>query len=271
MEYNTLLIDTQDQVTTITLNRPKAKNAMNPELHFEMCRALEEVEKDKNSRVLILTGSGDSFCAGMDLKEYFYETDDAPAQREAARKAAFEWMFTRLRPLPKPTIAAVNGWCFGGAFAFLACCDFAIAAEEATFGLSEVNFGIIPAGGVTKLVSMLLSQRDALYLIMTGKPFNGKQAAEMRLVNSAVPRERLKEATLELADELKAKNPVVLAFAKQVFHMDRNLTLEEALAWETAKFNELDSVARKTWKKGVEQFKQEKTYRPGLESYRWEE
>lgn len=271
MEYKTLLIDTREQVTTITLNRPEVKNAMSPELHFEMCRALEEAEKDEASRVLILTGAGDSFCAGMDLKEYFYETDDAPARREAARKAAFEWMFTRLGNFPKPTIAAVNGWCFGGAFAFLACCDFAVAAEDATFGLSEVNFGIIPAGGVTKLVSLLLSPRDALYLIMTGKTFDGKQASQMRLVNSAVPRERLRAATLELAGELKAKNPVVLAFAKQVFRVDRNLTLEEALAWETAKFNELDAVARKTWKKGVEQFKQEKSYRPGLENYRWKE
>jgi len=207
----------------------------------------------------------------MDLKEYFYDTDDAPARRAAARKAAFEWMFGRLRVLPKPTIAAVNGWCFGGAFALLAVCDFAIAAETATFGLSEVNFGIIPAGGVTKLVSTLLAPRDALYLVMTGKPITAKQAAEMRLVNYTVPPEKLREATLELASELKKKNPTVLAFCKEVFRIDQGLRLEEALAWETAKWSELDAVAKKTWRKGVEQFKQERSYRPGLETYRWQD
>ena len=271
MAYETLLVESKDQITTITLNRPQSKNAMNPRMHFDMCEALAAVERDEDCRVLVITGAGDGFCAGMDVKEYFYETEGKPDARAAARKAAFEWMFKRLRLLPKPTIAAVNGWCFGGAFAWLAVCDFAIASETATFGLSEVNWGIIPAGGVTKLVSSLLAPRDALYLIMTGRPINGKQAAEMRLVNSAVPPEKLHEATLDLAEELRKKNPTVLAYAKEVFRVDQNLSLEDALAWETAKWTELDAAAKKTWHKGVKQFKEERTFRPGLETYQWKE
>lgn len=271
MSYETLLVDTKDQITTITLNRPQSKNAMNPQMHFDMRDALTEIERDEDCRVVVLTGAGDAFCAGMDVKEYFLDTETNPALRAAARKAAFEWMFRKLRLLPKPTIAAVNGWCFGGAFAWLAVCDFAIASETATFGLSEVNWGIIPAGGVTKLVSSLLAPRDALYLVMTGKPITGRQASEMRLVNSAVPREKLNHEVRELAGELKKKNPMVLAYAKEVFRVDQNLSLDDALVWETAKWTELDAAAKKTWHKGVKQFKEERTYRPGLETYKWKE
>jgi trans-feruloyl-CoA hydratase/vanillin synthase len=148
-------------------------------------------------------------------------------------------------------------------------CDFAIASDKATFGLSEVNWGIIPAGGVTKLVSTLLAPRDARYLVMTGKPIDARQAELMRLVNSTVPAEKLREAALELAADLKKKNPAVLACAKEVLRVDANLTLEDALVWETAKWNELDAQEKKTWHKGVKQFKEEKTYRPGLETYQW--
>jgi feruloyl-CoA hydratase/lyase len=271
MAYETLLVEHADQITTITLNRPSAKNAMNPQMHFDMCDALRKIEEDDECRVVILTGAADSFCAGMDLKEYFFDTEGKAAERRAARKAAFDWMFRHLRLLPKPTIAAVNGWCFGGAFAWLAVCDFAIASEKATFGLSEVNWGIIPAGGVTKLVTKLLAPRDATYLVMTGKPFDGVQAAQMRLVNSAVPPEKLRAAALELAEDLKKMNPAVLAAAKEVLRVDPNLSIEDALAWETSKWNELDAQARKTWHKGVKQFKEDKSYRPGLEAYKWKE
>ena len=90
MAYETLLIESKDQITTITLNRPKSKNAMNPQMHFDMCDALAGVESDDDCRVLVITGAGDSFCAGMDVKEYFYDTEEKPAERAAARKAAFE-------------------------------------------------------------------------------------------------------------------------------------------------------------------------------------
>jgi trans-feruloyl-CoA hydratase/vanillin synthase len=271
MAYKTVRVEKSDQITTLTLNRPEAKNAMNPQMHFDMCAALDEVERDEDCRAVVITGSGDSFCAGMDLKEYFFETENKPAERAAARKAAFEWMFRKLRFLPKPTIAAVNGWCFGGAFAWLCVCDFAVASEKATFGLSEVNWGIIPAGGVTKLVSTLLSPRDARYLVMTGKTIDGREAECMRLVNSTVPPEKLMEAARELADNLKQKHPAVLACAKEVLRVDPGLTLEDALAWETAKWNELDALGKKTWHKGVKQFKEQKSYRPGLEAYKWKE
>ncbi|MSP97180.1 MAG: p-hydroxycinnamoyl CoA hydratase/lyase [Betaproteobacteria bacterium] len=269
MGYETLLVEKKDQITTITLNRPESRNAMNPTLHFEMCEALIDVEKDDDCRVLVVTGAGPAFCAGMDLQEYFFDTEGKPEERLKARKAAYEWMFKRLMVLPKPTIAAVNGWCFGGGFEIVGACDFAIASTSATFGLSEVNWGIFPGGGVTWLVTHLLSPRDAKYLVMTGKPITAEEAAKMRLINSAVAPEKLFAAVLELAEDFKQKHPAVLAAAKEVFRVDQDLTLEHALLWETAKFEELSLTAKNTWHKGVRQFKQERSFRPGLETYDW--
>src|SRR5438093_12347923 len=104
----------------------------------------------------------------------------------------------------------VNGWCFGGGFTPLTSCDIAIAAEGAQFGLSEVNWGILPGGFVSRDVAAVLSYRDALFYIMTGRTFDGKQAAEMKLVNYAVPRARLRDDVVALANELKSKNPATL-------------------------------------------------------------
>src|SRR5262249_28058969 len=129
---------------------------------------------------------------------------------------------------PKPTIAMVNGWCFGGAFTPLVSCDLAIAAQEAQFGLSEINWGIIPAGVVTKAVAQVMSQRDALYYIMTGETFSGKQAVEMKLVNEAVPLKKLRARTRALAQRLLEKNPTVLHAAKTAYRRVRDMNYEDA-------------------------------------------
>ena len=268
--YKTLLLDKKDQITTLTLNRPQKKNAMNPTMMYELSDALTEVEQDDDCRVLVITGAGDSFTSGLDLQEFFYDTEGKPAERQAARKATFNWMYRHLKVLPKPTIAKVNGWSFGGGVVTTCLCDFAVASETATFGLSEVNWGILPAGGATKLASMLVNPRDALYMVMSGKPFDGKRAAEMRLVNFAVPAAELDAATLKLAEEFKEKNPAVLAACKEAFRVGLSMGLEDAVAWERAMWWELDALGGKTWKKGVKQFREDKSYRPGLGAYKWD-
>ena len=142
--------------------------------------------------MVVITGAGDAFSSGQDLKEYFRDVDAGPPlERERLYRANADWQWRRLMFYPKPTIAMVNGWCFGGAFQVLLGCDLALADEKATFGLSEINWGIIPAGIVTKSVAMALAQRNALYYIMTGDNFDGKRAAEIGLVNFAVPKAEL--------------------------------------------------------------------------------
>ncbi len=171
-----------NQVAWVTLNRPEKRNAMNPALNARMLAVLEALEGDARCGVLVLTGAGNSFSAGMDLKEYFREAEgESRARVLKVRRDAYGW-WRRLMWFEKPTIAMVNGWCFGGAFTPLVSCDLAIAAEDAQFGLSEINWGIIPAGNVTKAVAATMGLREALYYIMTGEVFDGRKAASLGLV-----------------------------------------------------------------------------------------
>jgi trans-feruloyl-CoA hydratase/vanillin synthase len=163
----------------------------------------------------------------------------------------------------------VNGWCFGGAFTPLAACDLAIAADEATFGLSEINWGIIPAGVVCKAVSTLLSPRDALYYIMTGETFDGKRAAEMRLVNESLPRKDLQNRVRALARTLMKKNPTVLRQAKTAFRYAARMSWEEAADYLHAKSDQSAYIdPERGREEGMRQFLDEKSYKPGLGSYK---
>src|SRR5262249_20796488 len=154
------------------------RNAISVELAEEMIATLDVLELDGRCGVLVLTGSGESFSAGMDLRDYFRITDQMSAiERARVYRANATWQWRPLQHYAQPTIAMVNGWCFGGAFTPLVSCDLAIAAEEATFGLSEINWGIIPAGVVCKAVASVLNRRDALYYVMTGENFDGRRAA----------------------------------------------------------------------------------------------
>ena len=234
-------VEFENGIAWVTLNRPEKRNAMSPTLNREMIEILDALEFDDRCGVVVLTGAGDSFTAGMDLKEYFRETDNAPALEKARiRRAAAAWQWRKLRFFAKPTIAMVNGWCFGGGFTPLIACDLAIAADEARFGLSEINWGIIPAGNVTKAVSTVCGERAALYAIMTGEPFDGRRAREIGLVNESVPLAQLRDRTRELAKILLSKNPTVLRAAKhavrRVQTMDWDLSEEylSAKAEQTA-------------------------------------
>ena len=259
----------EDGIAWITLNRPDKRNAINPGIVREMNAVLDALEGDPAAEVLVITGAGEAFCAGQDLKEYFRETESWPAhERERLYVANASWQWRRLMHYPKPTIAMVNGWCFGGAFQVLVGCDLAVAAEDATFGLSEINWGIIPAGIVTKSVSMVMSQRDALYYIMTGETFTGAEAAQMRLVNKAVPSERLRDETAALAATLQRKNPHVLRACKSAYHHVRQMGWEQALEYLMAKSDATKfRDPERGDEKGMAQFIDEKRFRPGLETY----
>jgi len=261
--------EVQEGIAWITLNRPGKRNAINPGIVREMTAVLDAMEGDDAVEVLVITGAGDSFSAGQDLKEYFRETEAwPPYERERMFAANAAWQWRRLMFYRKPTIAMVNGWCFGGAFQVLVGCDLAIAAEDATFGLSEVNWGIIPAGIVTKSVSMVMPQRDAMYYIMTGETFTGTQAAEMRLVNKAVPQDQLRAEVTKLAETLKKKNPHVLRACKTAYHHVRQMGWEQSLEYLMAKSDATTFRDRERGaEKGMSQFIDEKKYKPGLGAY----
>jgi trans-feruloyl-CoA hydratase/vanillin synthase len=139
-KWKTVKAEIANGIAWLYFNRPEKRNAMSPTLNDEMRDALELIELDEAVKVVVLTGEGAAWSAGMDLKEYFREIDGAPdVVQERVRRAASDWQWRLLRFYAKPTIAMVNGWCFGGAFSPLVACDLAIAAEEAVFGLSEIN------------------------------------------------------------------------------------------------------------------------------------
>jgi trans-feruloyl-CoA hydratase/vanillin synthase len=267
--YQTVKVEIEDGIAWTILNRPEKRNAMSPQLHYDMLEALTELETDKESKIVVLTGAGESWCAGQDLKEYFRATDNNPVERRKASWASQEWRWRRLFIFPKPTIAMVNGYCFGGAFTPLIACDFAIAAEDAVFGLSEVNWGIFPGGLVSRTLADAMTYRDALYYIMTGDTFDGKKAAEMKLVNYAVPRAQLREQTIKLAKKLMDKNPHALRAAKEVFKTCRNMDYWQAEEYMSAKSTALRATdPEKGREAGIKQFLDDKTYRPGFGAYR---
>ncbi len=268
--WKTIKVEVEEGIGWVVFNRPEKRNAMSPALNAEMKDALETLELDKDAGVLILTGAGESWSAGMDLKEYFREIDQAPEiMQEKVRRDASTWQWKLLRMYSKPTIAMVNGWCFGGAFSPLVACDLAIASETAVFGLSEINWGIPPGNLVSKALADTVGQRKALEFIMTGETFTGKQAAEMGLVNYAVPLAELRSATIALARKLLSKNSVVLRAAKHGFKRCRELTWEQSEDYLYAKLDQAQLRDPEHGReKGLKQFLDEKSIKPGLESYK---
>jgi trans-feruloyl-CoA hydratase/vanillin synthase len=267
-ELKCVVVETDDQgITWVTLNRPEKRNAMSPQLHYDMEQVMMEVETDEATKVVVLTGAGNSWSAGMDLKEYFRETDNNPQAQFRSFMANKRWSWEVLSMSRKPTIAMVNGYCFGGAFIPLCACDIVITADDALFGLSEVNWGIIPGGIVSKVIVEVMSHRDALFYAMTGRTFDGKKAVEMGLANIAVPRAELKDATVQMARELMEKNPVVLAFTKQAVRAVKTMDTQLAYEYLMTKVQALRFVDKeKTRERGMTEFLDKKTYRPGFEA-----
>jgi trans-feruloyl-CoA hydratase/vanillin synthase len=268
--YKTIKIERQAEgITFLILNRPEKRNAMSPELHREMCEALDELETDEETKIVVVTGAGESFSAGQDIKLYFRSTEDNPKARAKARHDSHHWRWEKLSKYAKPTIAMVNGYCFGGAFTPLCACDFAIAADEAVFGLSEVNWGILPGGIVSWNVTQLMSYRDAMYYACTGETFTGKQASDMRLVNFSVPRAELRAETIKFARMLLTKSPAAIRYTKECVRAVRHMDVAQAADYLNAKS---DALRFRDPEKGraeaTKQFLDEKSFKPGLGGYR---
>jgi trans-feruloyl-CoA hydratase/vanillin synthase len=263
----TVAYDIEGRIAWLRFNRPEKRNCMSPTLNQEMGEALAELEFRDDVGVLVLSGEGTSWSAGMDLKEYFRETEPKGlgAVRQAQRESYGWWR--RLRWYQKPTIAMVNGWCFGGGYGPLFACDLAFAAEEAQFGLSEINWGILPGGGATKVALELMPFRRAMYHAMMGETVGGKTAAEWGLVNEALPLANLRDRVSEVAHVLLKKNPVALKATKDAIRRVGEMTYDNAedylvRAQEAA--NSFDDHGRR---EGIRQFIDEKSYKPGLGAY----
>jgi trans-feruloyl-CoA hydratase/vanillin synthase len=267
-EKDMAAVRVENGIAWLSFNRPEKRNCMNPGLNRRMMELLDDIEFRDDFGVLVLKGEGDAWSAGMDLKEYFRETEaKGLGAIRKAQSEAYGW-WRRLRWFQKPTIAMVNGWCFGGGYGPLYACDLAIASDEAQFGLSEINWGILPGGGASKVVIDLLPMRDAMYHALTGESIDGRTAAAWRLVNESVPSDRLEARVTELAHVLLAKNPEALKATKDAIRRVKEMTYDNAedylvRAQEAANFH--DSTEGR--KEGIRQFIDEKSYKPGLAAY----
>jgi trans-feruloyl-CoA hydratase/vanillin synthase len=264
-KYDNIRIDREGGITFLMLNRPEKRNAMSPELHYDMDDALDWLASDKQTQVLILGGEGEAWCAGQDLRLYFRGQQNDPEKRAKTGNASHRWRWERLSQFPKPTIAMVQGYAFGGAFTQLCAVDFVVAAEEATFGLSEVNWGIIPGGIVSWNLTDMMLPRHAMYYAVTGDTFDGKRALEIGLANIAVPKAKLREETVKLANKLMKLNPNVVRYTKEAVRAVRHMDVEQARDYLRSKQDSLSKNDKEIRDQhGMKQFLDDKTYRPGL-------
>lgn len=266
--YETIQVEIQDKVAKIILNRPAKRNAMNPQLHRDMTQVLDDLRYDDAVAVLVITGAGDAFCGGMDLNEFFYSLKTQnPKEFDRVFRMATEWRGRTLRYYPKPTIAMVNGYCFGGAFSIVEGVDLAVAADEATFGLSEINFRMFPGGAVSKSMANMFHPRDAMLYGLSGRTFGGQKAAEMKFVNFSVPLAKLEEETMALAREIASKDPVGLRATKDSYRFSLEMSWEASISYTAAKENDVFLQQKGAWVQDAIGDFVKGEFKPGLQGH----
>jgi methylglutaconyl-CoA hydratase len=253
--YQTLRLDHDHEVATLTLNRPEKHNALSPEMMAELHAALDEIERSP-ARVMILTGAGKSFCAGMDLATLesmaarsVAESGSAgttPSEEALADSRRIGDLFRHVYDFPKPLIAAVNGHAVAGGCGLATLCDFTLAVPEAKFGYTEVRVGFMPAF-VTLFLIRQIGEKRARDLLLSGRILGAEEALRLGLVNEIVVAEKLADRARELASQLLAASPTSLRFTKRLIsdfsreELDRELEIAiqtSARIRSTADFHE---------------------------------
>jgi methylglutaconyl-CoA hydratase len=211
--YSTLLLDSRDDIATITLNRPEKRNAISAQMIADLLSALAEIE-ESSARVAILTGNGKAFCSGMDLEMLIAISTKSPEENiEDSRRMAR--MFRRIWSFPKPLIAAVNGPALAGGCGIAMLCDFTLASPEAKFGYTEVRIGFIPAL-VSLFVRRQIGDKAARDLLLTGRVIEPAEARALGVITEIVPADRLLARARELAETLLAASPTSLVRTKKL-------------------------------------------------------
>src|SRR5213083_1285800 len=195
MAYQNILVETNNRISVLTINRPDKRNALNQATRDEMCQALDSLERSPESRVLVITGAGDkAFIAGADINEF--EGRTALMQHDAMKGLR---IFDAIEEFPKPVIAMINGFCLGGGLETALACDIRVAADSAKLGQPEINLGIIPGGGGTQRLTRLVGEGNAMEIILTGEAIDAARAKEIGLVNQTLPAADLRNFVLSLA------------------------------------------------------------------------
>jgi len=230
MQFENVLVQKDGAVAVITLNRPQTLNALSYDLVKDLSLAMQELDRDDEVRVLILTGGDRAFAAGADIKEM---AECGPFDRRLVERLSYR---DQINKIAKPVIAAVSGFALGGGCELAMSCDIIIAAENARFGQPEVNLGIIPGSGGTQRLTHVLGKHRALELILTGDMITAQEAERLGLVNRVVPGELLLEEAKKVANKIAAKPALAIQAAKEAVLKAANMPLDEGLAFERKSF-----------------------------------
>jgi 2-(1,2-epoxy-1,2-dihydrophenyl)acetyl-CoA isomerase len=255
MGYSTLIVERTGAVATLTLNRPGARNALDLVMRQEMLAALDEVEADETVRVLVLTGAGEHFCAGGDVKSMRERRQTAAEGRR--RVQMLNTMVQRLVDFPRPTIAMVDGYAVGAGTNLALCCDLVIASERAKFGELFNKIGLAPDGGGTWFLPRLVGLARAKELIFTGDVFDAAEAARIGLVNRVVPAAELRAVTRALAEKIAGGPPAVQRMAKHM--LNRAATSDLAAALDLEAYSQGLAIAGDDHQEGLAAFFDKRT------------
>lgn len=246
MAYANILVEQHDASAVITLNRPKALNALNQATMDELVEALGALERDDAVRCVVLTGSERAFAAGADVTEFAAAT---PVEMLSAYRFQ-QW--DRIRAFGKPLIAAVRGFALGGGCELAMIADMIVAGEGARFGQPEINLGIIPGAGGTQRLTRAVGKARAMELILTGRHVTAAEAYAMGLVTRVVPDEAVLDEAKALAAQIAAKPPVAVRLAKDAILKAFDTTLETGLDYERKVFYLLFATEDRT--EGIQAF-----------------
>ncbi len=251
-----ILYEKRGRVAYITINRPEARNAINLETASELNAAWQDFRDDDNLWIGVLTGAGEkAFSAGADLKSLIPMMTSSTRPTEAANDHGFGGI-TRGFECWKPMIAAVNGFCLAGGTEMMLACDLRIAAENATFGLTEVRWGIIPGAGGTQRLPRMVPLARAMEIILMGESITAQDAYQMGLINKVVPQAELMNEVERWVNVLLERGPLALRAAKQAMLQGLNMTLDEGMQLEQHLFRQM--LATEDAKEGPQAFAQKR-------------
>ncbi len=237
MTYETILVERDGPITTLTLNRPKQLNALNQMVIRELNTAFDELGSDESVRVIVLTGAGErAFAAGADIGELAQLQSPAAARQLAIRS---HHLARAMGDLRQPIIAAINGFALGGGLELALACDIRLASDSALVGLPEVTLGLLPGWGGTQRLARLAGPGIAKLLMMTGERVTAAEALRLGIVEQIVPQAELLHTARQLAGRLAGLPPLSIAAIKQAVNRGLNMALDDANMYEAGLFAEL--------------------------------
>ncbi len=270
MSYEQLTFELTENIAVLRMNRPAKKNAFSPQMSEEILDAMIRIERDSNVRGVLLTGVGDSFSAGLDLDMSFLQTMEESDSTNFRRvmEPILAW-YRKYYELPKPTVAAVNGHCYGGGVVPVSLSDVALASDRSQFALSEINFAHFPAGGTTWSVSHFLLPKHFEYLCLSGDRIGADEAFRMGLVTKVVAHEALEAEAWRMVQRLAGKHPNAYETAKAMCRMTPRMSFADAIKLEMAHIHENYFLSEGEMVKiALKQFKEKKIKTGTGEDYR---